>query len=185
LTKTKSSSRLKNKLARARAGEPLPATDVATAAARVVAVGASAGGLDAFIELLSAIPAKTGLAFVFVQHLDPHHDSMLAGILTRGAAIPVQQVTEGMRIERDHVYVIPPDREMTMSQGILRLAPRASDVPHRPLDNFFRSLARDQENRAIGVVLRVPTPMARQDCRQSGTPEESRSPRTPRAPSSM
>ncbi|HEY8182445.1 MAG TPA: chemotaxis protein CheB, partial [Thermoanaerobaculia bacterium] len=122
-------------------------------AARVVAVGASAGGLDAFIELLSAIPAQTGLAFVLVQHLNPRHESMLADILTRAAAIPVQQVTDGMRIERDHVYVIPPDREMTISDGVLRLAARASEVPHRPLDNFFRSLAEDQQDCAIGVVL--------------------------------
>jgi two-component system CheB/CheR fusion protein len=127
--------------------------EVATAAARVVAVGASAGGLEAFIDLLSAIPAQTGLAFVLVQHLNPRHESMLADILTRAAAIPVQQVTDGMRIERDHVYVIPPDREMTISEGILRLDPRTSEVPHRPLDNFFRSLANDQESRAIGVVL--------------------------------
>ncbi len=127
--------------------------ELAIAAARVVAVGASAGGLDAFIDLLSGIPAQTGLAFVLVQHLDPHHESMLAEILNRAATIPVQQVTEGMRIERDHVYVIPPDREMTISKGILRLAPRTSEVPHRPLDNFFRSLATDQASRAIGVVL--------------------------------
>ena len=120
---------------------------------RVVAVGASAGGLEAFIDLLSGIPAGTGLAFVLVQHLDPHHESLLADILTRAASIPVQQVTEGMRIENDHVYVIPPDREMTVSNGILRLAPRAPDKPHRPLDNFFRSLANDQGIRAIGVVL--------------------------------
>src|SRR5579859_3081815 len=163
MAKTKSSPRLKDKPAQALGGEPAPAdtsktgepkrTDVTTPAARVVAVGASAGGLDAFIDLLSGIPPQTGLAFVLIQHLDPRHESMLAGILARAAAIPVQQVTEGMRIERDHVYVIPPDREMTMSQGILRLAPRTSKVPHRPLDNFFRSLANDQESRAIGVVL--------------------------------
>lgn len=125
----------------------------AAAVARVVAVGASAGGLDAFIDLLSSIPVRTGLAFVLVQHLDPRHESMLAGILARAAAIPVQQVTDGMRIECDHVYVIPPDREMTVSDGILRLDPRTSEVPHRPLDSFFRSLANDQESRAIGIVL--------------------------------
>ncbi|HEX9163143.1 MAG TPA: chemotaxis protein CheB [Thermoanaerobaculia bacterium] len=127
--------------------------DAATGTARVVAVGASAGGLEAFTDLLSAIPADTGLAFVFVQHLDPHHESLLADILTRAASIPVEQVTEGMRVESNHVYVIPPDREMTVSKGILHLAPRASDMPHRPLDVFFRSLANDQGSRAIGVVL--------------------------------
>lgn len=122
-------------------------------APRVVAVGASAGGLDAFIDLLSAIPAQTGLAFVLVQHLDPRHESTLADILSKAARIPVQQVTEGMRIARDHVYVIPPDREMTISDGALLLAPRTANVPHRPLDNFFRSLAEDQQSRAVGVIL--------------------------------
>jgi len=121
--------------------------------ARIVGVGASAGGLEAFTDLLSAIPAQTGLAFVLVQHLNPNHDSLLAEILTRSSAIPVKQVTDGMVVERDHGYVIPPDREMTISEGILRLSPRSSQVPHRPLDNFFRSLAKDQESRAIGVVL--------------------------------
>lgn len=123
------------------------------AAGRVVAVGASAGGLDAFIDLLSAIPPRTGLAFVLVQHLDPHHESRLAEILTKATEMPVQQVTNGMRIEPDHVYVIPPDREMTLANGILRIAPRTAEKPHRPLDNFFRSLAKDQESGAIGVVL--------------------------------
>jgi two-component system CheB/CheR fusion protein len=132
---------------------PKPTSSATARSTRVVAVGASAGGLDAFIDLLSAIPAETGLAFVLIQHLDPRHESMLAGILTRAASIPVEQVTDGMPIERDHVYVIPPDREMTVSQGILGLAPRTSAVPHRPLDNFFRSLATDQQSRAIGVVL--------------------------------
>ncbi len=134
---------------------PLRATTMAspTLSARVVAVGASAGGLDAFIELLEGIPAQTGLAFVFVQHLNPRQESMLADILAKSAAIPVQQVTDGMRIERDRVYVIPPDREMTIADGILHLEPRTVTVPHRPLDTFFQSLAADQEGRAIGVIL--------------------------------
>ena len=82
-------------------------------AARVVGIGASAGGLDAFLELLSAIPAETGLAFVLVQHLDPRHDSMLADILARSTRIPAQEVVDGMRIERNNIYVIPPDSELT------------------------------------------------------------------------
>ena len=120
---------------------------------RIVAIGASAGGLDAFIELLSVVPVESGLAFVLIQHLDPRHDSMLVDILGSTTSIPVQQVSDGMRIERDHVYVIPPDREMTLEGEVLRLAPRSSSVPHRPLDGFFRSLARDREGEAIGVVL--------------------------------
>jgi len=123
------------------------------ASARVVAIGASAGGLDAFIELVSALPADTGLAYALIQHLDPHHQSMLVDILTGTTTIPVQEVTDGMRVERDHIYVIPPDAQMTIEGDVLRLGPRARKVPHRPLDCFFESLAVDRGNGAIGVVL--------------------------------
>jgi two-component system CheB/CheR fusion protein len=123
------------------------------AAVRVAGIGASAGGLDAFIELVSAIPAGTGLAFVLIQHLDPRHHSMLVDILAGATAIPVQEVADGMRIERDHIYVIPPDTEMTIQDGILRLKPRTAKVPHRPLDSFLSSLAKEQKSEAIGVVL--------------------------------
>ncbi len=121
--------------------------------ARVVGIGASAGGLEAFIELVSAIPAGTGLACVLIQHLDPRHHSMLVEILAGAAAVPVQQVTDGMRIEGDNVYVIPPDAQMTIHGDVLRLAPRAAKTPHRPLDIFFSSLAEDRKRTAIGVVL--------------------------------
>jgi two-component system CheB/CheR fusion protein len=120
---------------------------------RVVAIGASAGGLDAFLELISAVPAGTGLAYVLIQHLDPRHDSMLVEILAGATSMPVQEVADGMRIERDHVYVIPPDTQMTIQGGVLRLVPRTPEVPHRPLDTFFSSLAQDRESGAIGVVL--------------------------------
>ncbi|MEO8381034.1 MAG: chemotaxis protein CheB [Acidobacteriota bacterium] len=120
---------------------------------RVVAVGASAGGLDAFIDLLSSIPADTGLAVVVVQHLDPRHDSMLAGILTSVTLMPVQEAVDGVRIERDHVYVIPPGTAMTIERDQLRLVPRATTIPHRPLDTFFTSLAEARKSDAIGVVL--------------------------------
>src|ERR1043165_1496566 len=123
------------------------------ASARAVAIGASAGGLDAFIELVSALPADTGLAFVLIQHLDPHHQSMLVDILTRTTSIPVQEVTDGVRVERNHIYVIPPDAQMTIEGDVLRIGPRAPKVPHRPLDCFFESLARARGNGAIGVVL--------------------------------
>src|SRR5688572_22543086 len=123
------------------------------AAVRVAGIGASAGGLEAFIDLVSAIPADTGLALVLIQHLDPRHGSLLGEILGGAAMIPVQEVTDGMRIEGDHVYVIPPDTEMTVHDGILRLVPRTAGSPHRPLDIFFRSLAEDRESDAIGVVL--------------------------------
>lgn len=120
---------------------------------RVVGIGASAGGLDAFMDLVAAIPNDTGLAFVLIQHLDPRHDSMLVDILAGATSIPVQEVVNQVKVERDHIYVIPPDAELTIHDGALLLAPRGPDVPHRPLDNFFRSLAEDQQSDAIGVVL--------------------------------
>ncbi|HEY6138150.1 MAG TPA: chemotaxis protein CheB [Thermoanaerobaculia bacterium] len=123
------------------------------AAVRVVGIGASAGGLDAFLELVSAMPAESGMAFVLIQHLDPRHDSMLVAILAGATAIPVLEVADGMRIERDHVYVIPPDTEMTVQGDVLRLKPRNPKGPHHPLDSFFCSLAEARENDAIGVVL--------------------------------
>jgi two-component system CheB/CheR fusion protein len=125
----------------------------AASAALVVGVGASAGGLDAFIDLVSAIPADSGLALVLVQHLDPRHHSMLVEILSAATPIPVQEVADGMRVERDHVYVIPPDTEMTVHDDVLHLMPRTTKVPHRPLDRFFASLAHDRKASAIGVVL--------------------------------
>jgi two-component system CheB/CheR fusion protein len=120
---------------------------------RVVGIGASAGGLDAFIDLVSAIPVDSGLAFVLIQHLDPHHDSMLVSILAGVTAMPVQEVVDGMGIESNHIYVIPPDTQMTIEHDVLRLVPRTPKVPHRPLDSFFQSLAEDRKSDAVGVVL--------------------------------
>jgi len=128
-------------------------TDRDGAVVRIVGIGASAGGLDAFLDLLSAIPGDTGLAFVLIQHLDPRHDSLLVDILAGATTLPVHEVVDRMRIEGDHVYVIPPDTELTVEGDALRLMPRTPKVPHRPLDSFFRSLAEDRKGGAIGVVL--------------------------------
>jgi two-component system, chemotaxis family, CheB/CheR fusion protein len=133
--------------------QPVPPANVGAAAVRIAGIGASAGGLDAFLEIVSALPVDTGLAFVLIQHLDPRHHSMLAGIVAGATALPVQEVVDGMRVERDHIYVIPPDTEMTVQGNLLRLVPRTAAVPHRPLDNFFCSLAEERESGAIGVVL--------------------------------
>ncbi len=135
-----------------RASEPV-VSHPGGASVRVVGIGASAGGLEAFIDLVSAVPVDTGLALVLIQHLDPRHDSMLVDILAGATAIPVREVIDGLRIERDHIYVIPPDTEMTIEGDVLRLSPRTSKVPPRPLDAFFFSLAQDRGNGAIGVVL--------------------------------
>ena len=129
------------------------APEAGTANVRVVGIGASAGGLDAFIDLISAIPPGTGMAFVLIQHLAPTHESMLAGILARVTAIPVEEVADGVRIQADHVYVIPPNHELRIRDGCLRLSARSPKVPHRPLDSFFRSLADERKGEAIGIVL--------------------------------
>jgi two-component system CheB/CheR fusion protein len=82
----------------------------------IVGIGASAGGLEAFAQLLRNLPANTGMAFVLVQHLDPKHESMLTGLLSRRTNIPVNEVKDGMAVEPDRVYVIPPDADMTISE---------------------------------------------------------------------
>jgi two-component system CheB/CheR fusion protein len=120
----------------------------------VVGVGASAGGLEALTEFLQAMPADSGLAFVAVLHLAPGHKSALEEILSRISHMPVREVKDGMAVEPDHVYVIPPDRDMVIAQGILHLAPRAETrAPHLPIDAFLRSLAEDSRRQALGVIL--------------------------------
>ncbi len=120
----------------------------------IVGVGASAGGLEAFTQLLRALPADTGMAFVLIQHLDPKHESMLTRILSQKTKVPVKEVNDGMAVEPDHVYIMPPNRNMTISGGVLGLRPRTeARGQHMPIDRFFRSLAEDQKSRAIGVVL--------------------------------
>lgn len=120
----------------------------------IVGIGASAGGLEAFTSLLEELPTDIGMAFVLVQHLDPTHESALPGILARATAMPVQQVTNDLRIEPNHVYVIPPNSELFISNGSLRLRPRskATGAPH-PIDTFLESLAEDAQDCAIGIVL--------------------------------
>ncbi len=120
----------------------------------VVGVGASAGGLEAFSALLANLPETTGMAFVFLQHLDPSHNSALEEILSRTTKIPVTQVTDGIKVERNHVYIIPPNSDMVIRDGILRLSARSlTHGQHRPIDCFFISLAEDCGDRAIGVIL--------------------------------
>jgi two-component system, chemotaxis family, CheB/CheR fusion protein len=120
----------------------------------IVGVGASAGGLEAFTELLGALPIDTGMGFVLVQHLDPDHESALTQILARATSLPVHEITNDEPVRANHVYIIPPDTNLTIAKGVLRLQPRQrTRVLHRPIDSFFESLAQDQRERAVGVVL--------------------------------
>jgi chemotaxis response regulator CheB len=108
-----------------------------TAEFPVVGVGASAGGLEAFSELLSNLPSSPGLAFVLIQHLDPNHPSLLSEILARGTSLKVVQATEGMPVEPDHVYVIPPNCALTISDYSLHLSDRQIGHMSRLLDDLL------------------------------------------------
>jgi two-component system CheB/CheR fusion protein len=120
----------------------------------IVGVGASAGGLEAFSQVLQALPENPGLALVLVQHLAPQHESALPTLLGGVTPLPVIQVEDGMRVETNHVYVIPPNVQMSIVDGGLQLVPRPDDrSQYTPIDFFLRSLAEAAENRAIGVIL--------------------------------
>ena len=120
----------------------------------IVGIGASAGGLEAFTQLLRALPPDTGMAFVFVQHLDPTHETVLTNLLSKATKMPTSQVEDGTLVRPDHVYVIPPNHSLTISGGILRLGSRdKTHGRHLPIDTFLASLADDQGARAIGVIL--------------------------------
>src|SRR5882757_230748 len=120
----------------------------------IVGIGASAGGLEAFRQLLERLPVDTGMAFVLVSHLDPTHKSILTELLARRTKLPVTEVSDGMKVEPNNVYVLPPNTSMAIAEGILRLQPREEGRAGRhPIDYFLRTLADDQTHRAIGVIL--------------------------------
>ena len=119
----------------------------------IVGVGASAGGLEAFTQLLEAMPTDSGMAFVLVQHLAPTHPSALAEILSRVTTMPVTEVHEVSTVEPNHIYVIPPAQSMVIAGGALHLMPREGHRVHHPVDQFFRALAEERGHQAIGVVL--------------------------------
>ncbi len=120
----------------------------------VVGIGASAGGLEAFKQFLTAMPADTNLAFVLIQHLDPTHESLTVELLARHTEMPILQVVDEMPVEPNHVYVIPPNKYLTISGKTLHLTEPVQRRGVRvPIDFFFRSLADDQREQAIGVIL--------------------------------
>ena len=120
----------------------------------VVGIGASAGGLDAVALFLKHLPANTGMAYVYVQHLDPLHASMLTTILARTSRIPVVEAVQGVSVVANTFYVIPPNKSMLIANGCLRLATRIGGSKGlASIDNFFCSLADDQKERSIGVIL--------------------------------
>jgi two-component system CheB/CheR fusion protein len=120
----------------------------------IVGIGASAGGLEALELFLANVPENSGMAFVIVQHLDPTHKGIMVELLQRGTPMPVVQVKDRTRVKPDCVYVIPPNKDMSILHGVLHLldpvAPRGLRLP---IDFFFRALADDQQEHSIGVIL--------------------------------
>ena len=129
----------------------MPATE---AMPLIVGIGASAGGLEALDLFLKNVPPDSGLAFVIVQHLNPTHKCMMVELLQRATIMPVAQIEDRMRVEADHVYVIPPNRDLSILHGVLHLLEPVTPRGLRlPVDLFFRALAEDQHERSIGVIL--------------------------------
>jgi two-component system, chemotaxis family, CheB/CheR fusion protein len=117
----------------------------------IVGMGASAGGLDAFQRFFSNMPPDSGLAFILVPHLDAHHKSAMAELLRSHTKMPVAQITDHAKVESNHVYVIPPNATLTIEKGVLHsVSPRVRGMT---IDDFFRSLAEDQAENAIGIIL--------------------------------
>ncbi|MGZ4064749.1 MAG: chemotaxis protein CheB, partial [Bacteroidia bacterium] len=120
----------------------------------IVAIGASAGGLDAVRALLQSLPSDTGMAYIYIQHLSPHHPSTLASLLSRFTHMKVKEVSNMMRIEPDVLYVCTPDKEMHVLNEKIKLTPRLDkDLPYLPIDKFFTSLATGNGSRVIGIIL--------------------------------
>jgi two-component system CheB/CheR fusion protein len=131
-----------------------PAKQSAARPFAIVAIGASAGGLDALEQFLGHVPAGSGMAFVVIQHLDPNHKGMMPELLQRATCMPVAQAKNRMKVKPDCVYVIPPNRDLSILHDTLHLLELAAPRGLRlPIDFFFRALADDRREHAIGVIL--------------------------------
>src|ERR1035437_938346 len=120
----------------------------------IVGIGASSGGLETLEQFFANMPKDTGMAFVIIQHLDPTHIDIMAELLQRTTVMKVTQVTDHLQVKPNHVYVIPPNKSMSILNGYLHLfEPTESRGLRLPIDIFFRSLADDQQEKSIGIIL--------------------------------
>jgi two-component system CheB/CheR fusion protein len=120
----------------------------------IVGIGASAGGLEALEQFFTNMPKECGMAFVVIQHLDPNHIGIMPELLQRSTAMKVVQVTDHLKVQPNHVYVIPPNKSMSILNGYLHLfEPVELRGLRLPIDYFLRSLADDQQEKSIGVIL--------------------------------
>ena len=142
----KNATILKKSMTEEKQGTPKPV--------QIVAIGASAGGLEAITELVEHLTPDTGMVFIYIQHLSPDHKSVLPTLLSKSTKMKVQEVTDKILMIPDHLYIIPPDKDMTVLNGHIQLTPRTRErVVHLPIDTFFSSLAETHREDAIGVVL--------------------------------
>jgi two-component system CheB/CheR fusion protein len=120
----------------------------------IVGIGGSAGGLEAYEKLFRNMPEGTGMAFVLVPHLDPDHASLMPELIAKTTEMPVAQIEDGTAVAPDHVYIVPPNRDLRIENRTLLLREKKSgDAPRMPIDVFFRSLAEDAGEYAVGIVL--------------------------------
>src|SRR6266850_5480707 len=119
----------------------------------VVGLGASAGGLEALRDFFAAVPAESGAGFVVIQHLAPAHRSQMVELLATHTTVPISQIEDGVMIQPDHIYVIPPGKWVKIFRGRLLLSDPQKRAPILPIDYFFRSLAEDCGELAIGIAL--------------------------------
>jgi two-component system CheB/CheR fusion protein len=137
-----------------KAGTEVVHEDSPTTEFPIVGLGASAGGLDAFKKFFDAMPPESGMAFVLIQHLDPNHESSTAEILARHTVMKVVQIEDSMPVEANQVYVIPPNKDLIIQNRVLHLIDPVQGHGFRlPIDFFFRSLAEDQQEKALCVIL--------------------------------
>jgi len=120
---------------------------------RVVAIGASAGGLDAFQKLIENLPVDTGMAFVLLSHILRGSNSLLPEILSRSTKMQVMQVTEGIRLYPNHIYILPPDKFMEIRQGSLHLVLRPNKPVNNAINHFLFSLAQNHVRGSVGIIL--------------------------------
>jgi two-component system CheB/CheR fusion protein len=130
-----------------------PAVRQAPPGFRIVGIGGSAGGLEPFRTILRNLPARSTLAFVFVQHLDPAHASSLTQILSRETEMPVEEITDRMQVEPGRTYAMPANVDVTIRNNRFHVARRSITGVHLPVDTFFSSIAEQYGDCAVGVVL--------------------------------
>ncbi len=120
----------------------------------IVGIGASAGGLEALESFFKNMPPDSGLAFVVIQHLDPNFKNMLPELLQKTTLMPVSQITDNLKVCPNHIYVIPPNKTLTIENGFLHLSiPKEERGLRLPIDTFFHSLALDQLDKSVGIIL--------------------------------